>query len=51
MSKVMNERCKKCGETLERLMLLAMIEDAGARVYPSASACEHDFEKERSAIG
>ena len=40
-------RCEKCGESLTRLMLLAMIEDAGATVVPNATECsaggQHDF--------
>lgn len=39
----LEDRCKKCGESLRRLMLLAMIQDAGARVYPSALECDHEF--------
>jgi hypothetical protein len=43
-------KCKKCGETLLRLMFLALAEDAGAGVYPSATECfaggEHDFVEE-----
>ena len=45
-------KCIKCGQTLYRLMLLALLEDAGAKVYPSAIQCseggEHDFEEEQS---
>lgn len=44
-------KCKKCGETLLRLMILALAQDAGARVYPSATEClageEHEFVEEK----
>ena len=43
----LDQRCKKCGETLRRLMLLAMMMDAGASVSPSPLDCEHDFEAEK----
>ena len=43
----MIERCQNCGETLHRLMVKALLETAGAKVYPSALHCsegvEHDF--------
>ena len=39
--------CKNCGQSLKRLMLLALIEDAGAKCYPNALYCspghEHNF--------
>lgn len=46
-------KCSKCGESLYRLMLLALIQDAGANVYPSATKCanggEHDLVEVESA--
>ena len=42
-----NIQCVKCRMSLRRLLLLAMIEGAGAVVSPSANTCtcggEHDF--------
>ncbi len=39
--------CKKCGEPVRRLMILALLEDFGAYVSPSANRCrsggKHDF--------
>ena len=35
--------CKKCGQTLKRLMLLALLCDAGAKCAPHPLDCEHDF--------
>jgi len=50
MSDFLSMRCKHCGESVRRLMLLAMAEDAGAECYPSALQCEpgkdHDFIEE-----
>jgi len=39
----MNQPCRNCGRTLTQLLLLAMMEDAGAKVYPSSGSCEHEF--------
>ena len=43
-------KCAKCGQTLRHLMLLAMLQDAGCTVSPSANSCsaggEHDFSEE-----
>lgn len=43
------QRCKHCGQSAYRLFLLALIQDAGAEVYPSAERCseqqEHEFEQ------
>lgn len=40
-------KCRKCKQTLHHLMCLALMEDAGAKCYPSATTCpeggEHDF--------
>jgi hypothetical protein len=40
-------KCIRCGNSLQQLMCLALLEDAGAKVYPSSSYCswgvEHDF--------
>jgi|GEM_PF-6195281 len=45
--------CNKCGKSLKRLMLLAMLQDAGATVIPSANNCsaggEHDFEEKKES--
>jgi hypothetical protein len=35
--------CRKCGVPLRRLMLLAMLQDAGARCSPGSAECEHEF--------
>lgn len=32
-------KCQRCGETLRRAILLALLEDAGAKVYPPSTAC------------
>ncbi len=50
-----NLGCSKCGESTIRLMLLAMISDAGATVSPDPTKCndgeEHDFtEKETTDV-
>lgn len=37
--------CKKCGESLQRLIVLALACDAGARCYPHPLACQHEFVK------
>ena len=41
--------CKNCGENAMRLILLAMMETAGAKVYPSSTHCteeqKHEFIK------
>jgi hypothetical protein len=43
----MNQKCKHCGQSLKRLILLAMLQDAGCAVFPSATHCwdgqEHEF--------
>lgn len=36
--------CKNCHMSLHRAMLLAMLEDAGAKVYPNALHCTEDKE-------
>ena len=45
----MTQRCKHCGRHFRELILLAMLQDAGCRVYPSATHCrenqEHEFEE------
>ena len=42
-------KCHKCKQTLHRLMILAALEDAGAKCSPSANDCpeggEHDFQE------
>jgi len=42
-----NDVCIHCGMTFRRAILLAMLEDAGAKVYPNSLQCadgqEHDF--------
>ena len=47
MTTLLEERCRRCGETLRRLMLLAMLKDAGAFVSGGIERChdgdEHDF--------
>ena len=39
--------CSKCGASLTRAMLLALLQDAGAQVNPRPDECpkggEHDF--------
>jgi hypothetical protein len=43
-------KCKKCNESLEWLIALSLMQDCGAKVYPSPLQCsgggEHDFEFE-----
>lgn len=39
----LDDRCKKCGDSLKRLMLLAMLQDAGAQCSPGPLECEHEF--------
>lgn len=40
-------KCKKCGQSLKKLMLLAMLEDLGCTVAPSTTKCidggEHEI--------
>ena len=41
-------KCRKCGESFQRLAIFALMVDAGARVHPSPLRCsadggEHDF--------
>lgn len=47
MSNLLDEPCVKCGESIRRLMILAMMVDCGARCYPHPLHCagggEHDF--------
>ena len=38
--------CSKCKMTLKKMMLLAMLQDAGARVYPTALECSEGREHE-----
>ena len=42
-------KCYKCKQTLHRLMILAALEDAGAKCSPSANDCpeggEHEFRR------
>jgi len=40
---MLDDKCSKCNCTLRRLMLEAMMMDAGATVSPSPSDCEHIF--------
>ena len=35
-------RCSKCGQTLKKLMLIALLQDAGARCSPGALQCPTD---------
>jgi len=47
-------KCVKCGQTAEELILLAMMEDAGARSSPRPTVCpadggEHDFSDPKEA--
>jgi hypothetical protein len=53
MENLLAVKCRNCKETVEDLMLLALAEDAGAKVYPSATHCtrgkEHDFSPEKQA--
>jgi hypothetical protein len=39
-------KCAKCGLSLRRLMLLAMLVDLGSKVSPSPDECEHEFPAE-----
>jgi len=49
-------KCRHCGQTLQRMMLLAMLQDAGAKAGLEADLCperqdggQHDFaEPERA---
>lgn len=47
MDSLLSAKCRHCGESVKRLMLLAMLQDAGCSVYPSATHCtedtQHDF--------
>lgn len=47
---VIDDRCRHCGQTLRRMMLLAMLQDAGAKAGLDADLCpertdggQHDF--------
>lgn len=41
--------CKNCKQVLKGLILLALFEEAGCKVYPSSTECapgqKHQFEK------
>lgn len=47
LSKAEKTKCINCGQSLRRSMFLALFEDVGAKVYPSATYCsagvEHNF--------
>jgi len=49
---MLDSKCNKCGQSLMKLMLMAMMQDAGATVSPSADSCfaggEHDFKEEEA---
>ena len=49
---MLDSKCAKCGQSLRKLMLLALMQDAGATVSPSADSCpaggEHDFKEEEA---
>lgn len=56
---VLDARCRYCGDTVIRLILTALLQDAGARVSHRADVCwardggaEHDFSagKGRAAL-
>lgn len=44
---LLDQECSRCGLSLRRAFLLAMLTDAGAKTYPDAVRCdaehEHDF--------
>ena len=47
---IANDRCKHCGQTIQRMMLLAMLQDAGASAGLDADLCpertdggQHEF--------
>ena len=48
-------KCHKCKQTLRRLMILALLEDAGAKCSPAANDCpnggEHDFQEHADEAG
>ena len=51
---MLNEKCVKCGVTLRRLMLIAMLQDAGAQCSPGPLKCsadggEHEWTKTPAA--
>lgn len=50
---VLSSKCNNCGRVLKSLILLAMLQDAGCHVYPSATHChegvEHDFSEKSIA--
>lgn len=48
---LLDDHCRHCGQTLRRMMLLAMLQDAGAKAGLDADICperkdggQHDFE-------
>lgn len=49
MSALLDQRCRYCGQTAQRLLLLAMTQLAGGTVHPSPDQCggrdlgDHDF--------
>ena len=47
-------KCAKCGISLQRLMLMAIMVDAGTKVVPSPLDCseggEHDFSETANEI-
>ena len=44
---VLENECSKCGTTLKRALLTAVMQDVGVKCYPGALACpgggEHDW--------
>ena len=40
----MKVRCTKCNETLERVFVFGLMQDAGAKVYGVCSPKEHEWD-------
>lgn len=53
MSVIEDMVCENCNQSAYALMLLAMLQDAGAKVYPSAKWCSenkgHNFKAKSEA--
>jgi len=43
--------CVMCHRSMKRLVILAMLMDAGAHVMPSPLECDHEFAKEEAENG
>ena len=43
-------KCKYCGESFKRLLVLAMLQDAGAKCYPKPDWCPNSPDNKHEVI-